>query len=95
MRYGNVREATDELMLSWPGPPCVIHTWQVCLHVCLQLQVSPGCALIRLLGNMFPQAQVELFITPASQTQQQHFLITTLLLDLIKVKTGRRALHSK
>lgn len=63
MRYGNVREATDELMLSRPGPLCVIHTWQVCLHACVQLQVSPGCVLIRLLGDMFPQAQVELSIS--------------------------------
>lgn len=44
--------------------------------VCLQLQVSSGCVLIKLVGNMFPQAQVELFITLVFQ--QLQLFITTL-----------------
>lgn len=54
MKCGNVREATDELMLSPslpPPPPAphiplrgVTHTWQVCLCMCVRMCVC-ACVL--------------------------------------------------
>lgn len=84
MRCGNVREVADELIFP-PAPPTVRDSCLAgCLHVCLQLQVSPGCVFIELHRHMFPQAQVERFIMCSS-------LITTLP-DLIKARTEAGAL---
>ena len=67
------------------APPTVCDSFLAgCLHVCLQLQVSSGCVFTEPLRNMFPQAQVELFIMCSS--------VITTLPDLIKGKAEADAL---
>lgn len=60
--------AGSSRMSSCPllAPPtvCVTHPGQVCLHVCVySCRSAQGVSSLLCWGNMFPQAQVQLFIT--------------------------------